>query len=44
MLDEINLCFEKLERMEKVLLAKANKKAELKKLEGEGEGEGEKKE
>lgn len=37
MLDEINLCFEKLERMEKVLLEKAKKKAELKKFEEAGE-------
>jgi hypothetical protein len=29
MLDEINLCFEKLERMEKVFTEKARKKAEL---------------
>ncbi len=39
MLDEINLCFEKLERMEKVLMEKARKKAELKNLEEEGKGE-----
>lgn len=39
MLEEINLCFEKLERMEKVLMEKARKKAELRKLEEAAEAE-----